>query len=425
MSAKPLGAALALTGVVRSREHLLHLLAEAAELEHNLLCSYLYAAFSLKTELRENLLPHELIAVRRWHAAIMGVCMEEMTHLAQVANLMGAVGSRPHFDRPNLPVSPGYHPAGIQVALAPLDLETLDHFIYLERPEASDVQDAASFRPTVAFERRAEIGVLMPSAPDYETIGEFYDILSAGLDGLAEAMGAEALFVGPAEHQLHAEEIGSKDLLVVSDMASARRAIHFIVVQGEGSPSEAAESHFDAFSKIREELLQLTEERPLFAPSRPVARNPVMRRPLVEGRVHVRASPAAALLDTANAVYALMLRCLAAVYDISRSEAALRKALLGCATGLMKLLGAVSNELTQLPASAAGSPNAGVTFAMLRSTEGLAPGVSIAIVIRQRLALIEAQVPRLPISKALGEHWSARLATLGATLAEAVPAAAP
>ena len=34
---------------VRSREHLLHMLAEASELEHNLLCSYLYAAFSLKS----------------------------------------------------------------------------------------------------------------------------------------------------------------------------------------------------------------------------------------------------------------------------------------------------------------------------------------------------------------------------------------
>ncbi len=30
------------------REYLIHLLTEAAEIEHNLLCSYLYAAFSLK-----------------------------------------------------------------------------------------------------------------------------------------------------------------------------------------------------------------------------------------------------------------------------------------------------------------------------------------------------------------------------------------
>ena len=34
--------------VVGSREQLLHLLAEASEIEHTLMCSYLYAAFSLK-----------------------------------------------------------------------------------------------------------------------------------------------------------------------------------------------------------------------------------------------------------------------------------------------------------------------------------------------------------------------------------------
>ena len=89
---------------MRSREHLLHLLAEAAELEHNLLCSYLYTAFDLKQGIDEGLLDHGVAAVKRWHDAIRSICMKEMTHLAQVSNLMVAVGSRPHFDRPNLPV---------------------------------------------------------------------------------------------------------------------------------------------------------------------------------------------------------------------------------------------------------------------------------------------------------------------------------
>ncbi|HSO41822.1 MAG TPA: ferritin-like domain-containing protein [Rhodospirillales bacterium] len=35
--------------LVGDREQLFHLLAEAAEIEHTLMCSYLYAAFSLKT----------------------------------------------------------------------------------------------------------------------------------------------------------------------------------------------------------------------------------------------------------------------------------------------------------------------------------------------------------------------------------------
>ena len=195
---------------IRSREHLLHLLAEAAELEHNLLCSYLYAAFSLKQGLDEDLEPHELEAVGRWRGGIMKVCLEEMTHLAQVANLMVAVGSRPHFDRPNLPVAPGYHPARIQVALTPFDLETLDHFIFLERPEASTLEDAASFRADDNYVRQPETGILMPSAPDYATIGEFYALLGDGLTALAAEMGEAALFIGPAGCQLQPAEIRSK-----------------------------------------------------------------------------------------------------------------------------------------------------------------------------------------------------------------------
>ncbi len=122
-----------------SREQLFHLLAEAAELEHNILCSYLYAAFSLKNREEEDVTAAELAAIGRWRLDLMGLCVEEMVHLAQVCNLMVAVGARPHFNRPNLPVAPGYHPAGVTVALAPFGLDTLEHFIFLERPEEIEV----------------------------------------------------------------------------------------------------------------------------------------------------------------------------------------------------------------------------------------------------------------------------------------------
>src|SRR5687767_15195111 len=41
------------------REQLIHVLTEAAEIEHNLLCSYLHAAFSLKRGIAEGLTPTE------------------------------------------------------------------------------------------------------------------------------------------------------------------------------------------------------------------------------------------------------------------------------------------------------------------------------------------------------------------------------
>ena len=76
-----------------TRERLLHLLAEASELEHNLLCSYLFALFSLKRRADEQLTAEEFQAVRRWRMALLAVCTEEMIHLTQVANLTAALGA--------------------------------------------------------------------------------------------------------------------------------------------------------------------------------------------------------------------------------------------------------------------------------------------------------------------------------------------
>lgn len=99
--------------LVDTREQLLHLLAEASEFEHNLLCCYLYAAFSLKRQGSCDLSHIEVQAVERWREAVMGVAVEEMTHLLLVGNLAVSIGGDVHLNRPNLPVAEGYHPAGI------------------------------------------------------------------------------------------------------------------------------------------------------------------------------------------------------------------------------------------------------------------------------------------------------------------------
>ena len=105
--------------VIGSREQVLYLLAEAAEIEHTLLCSYLYAAFSLKPATASGLLAREAEAVERWRQTIMGVAIEEMGHLLLVSNLLVAVGGRPHFARPNFSVRPGDFPSGVVLRLTP------------------------------------------------------------------------------------------------------------------------------------------------------------------------------------------------------------------------------------------------------------------------------------------------------------------
>jgi len=63
------------------REYLIHLLTEAAEIAHNLLCSYLYAALSLKRGRESS--AAESTALDGWRKTIMDVAIEEMGHLAR------------------------------------------------------------------------------------------------------------------------------------------------------------------------------------------------------------------------------------------------------------------------------------------------------------------------------------------------------
>ncbi len=138
--------------VIEHREALIYMLCEAAELEHGIMCGYLYAAFSLKQSAREGLTATEAEAVQRWRKHIFHIAAQEMLHLSLVQNLLSAIGAAPHLSRPNFPQPASHYPAGVHLALLPFGEEALRHFMFLERPEGMDIADAAGM---AAFEKAA------------------------------------------------------------------------------------------------------------------------------------------------------------------------------------------------------------------------------------------------------------------------------
>src|SRR6516164_2605528 len=66
------------TIVVGDRKELTYLLSQAAELEHGLMCEYLYASFSLKSTAGPGLRSDQLAAVERWRGMILGIAGQEM-----------------------------------------------------------------------------------------------------------------------------------------------------------------------------------------------------------------------------------------------------------------------------------------------------------------------------------------------------------
>ncbi len=353
--------------VIENREELIYLLTEAAEIEHGLMCCYLYAAYSLRVN--DETLPVDMRQMLgRWRKVIVDIAKDEMIHLAIVSNLLAAVGSAPHFARANFPVARGYHPAGIIVSLAPFDCGTLDHFIYLERPEGVAMPDGAGFVP-FDYRRGLRNGRLVPSAQDYATVGHLYRGIRGGFASLSQSLGEGALFVGDHRIQVGGDQFPMLGLSKVRGLEDAGVAIDTIVNQGEGAKRDDASSHYRRFLQVRDEYQAILARDPSFVPARPVARNPVMRHPAnPQDLVWIDAEPAATLLDLGNAAYSLMLRSLGAVFAPISLDDDVKSAVTELTLLSMRIIAPIAEHLTTLPASHdAPGIHAGLTFTMSRS----------------------------------------------------------
>lgn len=387
-----------------NREELLARLAEAAEVEHNLMCVYLYAAFSLKTDDADGLKPHQLDATRRWRREIFAVAHEEMVHLLLVANLMSALGGAAHFGRLNFPISPGSLPADMQVRLAPFTRETLQHFVWLERPEDVDEPMGEGFEPSQQYRRGVDGAErLMPHAIDYATVGRLYAQIEIDLDALVERLGEDALFIGDRDGQIDKRFVGLDGVTKVICAKTAHEAIQGIVAQGESARDPTMRSHYKRFCAIRSEYGALLAEDKDFVPGRPAASNPVMRRPPTpEGKVFIEAPEAAAVVDLANAIYAQMLRLLIQAFGRVGPEAE-KAALIDGAVDLMFALTPAAEHATTLPArNGDASCHAGMSFATIRSLSPIPYGPAEWRMLAERMALladgaarIAGQAPRL------------------------------
>lgn len=391
---------------VNDREQLIYLLTEAAEVEHGLMCSYLYAAWSLKQGKEEGINDAQCHAVNGWRASIQGVAMEEMLHLALVNNLLISLGSPPHFSRPNFPVPPGYHPSNIVARLTPFTRDTADHFVYLERPEGMDLPRAKSFESQLDYERYTGPPRITPTAEEYDTVSHLYRGIEDGLQRLAQTLGEDALFLGDPAAQMHKDVLPLDGLIAVTNLHSALAAVATIIEQGEGGRRDAEDSHYARFCAIRDEYDALLAQDPGFRPHREAASDPVMFRP-IDGRpvVHVTAYPATDVLDVANAAYGLMLRFLASGFSMTGGSPATRKANIESAIDIMSVLKALGTLLTTLPADNKG-PHAGMNFHLPRSTLALPQSHAAATMLSERASEI-----------------AAALRTLGALAGDAAPLA--
>ena len=259
-------------GGLEHREALIYTLGKAAELEHLIMLQYLFAAFSLKQRVDEGLTPETLSSVNRWRSTLLSIGEQEMLHLALVQNLLTAVGAAPRLARPNFPMPAYSYPAGVRIELVPFGEAALRHFAFLERPEGMAIDDAEGFE---AIEQAValthdEQDEIVPHLQEFDTIGQLYRSIQAGLENLATRLGPERLFIGPSRAQATEQHFRWPELVAVTDLASARQAIDTIVEQGEGARGEWRDAHFGRLLGILDEYLDARRADPEFEPTRPV-----------------------------------------------------------------------------------------------------------------------------------------------------------
>jgi Ferritin-like len=339
--------------VVEDRKELTYLLCQAAELEHAVMCEYLYAAFSLKSTAGPGVRDDQLEVVERWRRVLLDIAREEMLHWAVVQNLLTAVGSAPYVSRPHMPHQAKGYPPGVQFRLLPFGEAALQHFVYFERPEGVDRANAEGFEvagPPLVPMTPEEI---VPRGQDFATQGHLYRSVESGFAHLADTLGEGRLFIGPAFQQADETAFGWPDLGPITDLEGANRALERIVEQGEGATGDWETAHYGRFLDMLENYLAMRKEDPGFEPAHPVIAAGMRGVEGIEPDVYITDPITGGCSDLFNAVYELLLQMIARYFAFGHETPQQRQILANAAVGLMfRAIKPLGLMLARLPVGA-------------------------------------------------------------------------
>ncbi len=331
--------------IIQSRSDLMSLLTEACELEHGLACSYLYSAFTLKQSVYENDLTWQQFQfVRKWAGQLYFIASQEMMHLSQVWNLLTAIGGTPYYMRPNFPQGHRYYPIDLPLKLEPYGKKALKRFTFYELP---------THVSNIEFLER-EFNISKEKIDIAFTVGKLYTMIREGFNNISENL----LFIGKQELQVGSDVCHFNEIVKVTDLDSANRAIETIIEQGEGNSNDELDCHYGLFVKMDEEydtiLKESLIEKNRFAPARNTLDNPIT---LVQKNIgpstanpitDIYTNELAVLFDN---VYSLMLRILQYVFQSGPLPNNMQSILADCSIQIMtRVLKPMGEALTLLPA---------------------------------------------------------------------------
>jgi hypothetical protein len=386
--------------VIENREELVFLLSEASALEHMVMCEYLFAVFSLKSHTSEGVTPEQLAAINSWERIITHVATEEMLHLALVSNLLSSVGAIPFFMHPNFPCTSKYYPAGIQLALLPFGQHALQHFLYLERPEGIDLEDAPEFQVLAVSDSApfAEIHQIVPHTQNFMTVGHLYRSIEQGFRNLVEKYGEKQIFLNASGIQASQKHFGWPQLISVVDLESAMRALETIVEQGEGASGDWRNAHYGKFVQIVQDYQKFKAQDPTFEPARPVTAAFVHPTDNTDSNgIFITDSLTAGTSELFNASYEVMLQVLIRYFMHATETEEEQKILSQVALDMMfDVISPLGKLLTRLPIGLnLPGKTAGPSFEIYRTGYFLPQQRAAWVILHERLLELAVYVKNL------------------------------
>ena len=282
---------------LETRQELVDALHFASVLEHMLACEYLFASYSAKrvaqdfpgycgtNKANDAILRSHLDASRPWLSQINMIARQEMEHLGIVQNLLAAIGEEPFFWHPSFPVSSAETLLGAPFTLQRLDAETLQRFVWYERPNYLTPQFTDHFgdQSDTKLPRHEAMGSFIRTVKRKQltSVESLYEAINAAFTnhyGCSDFK-PENLYIGDTERQVGEDKFGYRVMMKsVTNQTEATAAINQILEQGEGigaQPLNEDPAHFQRYLDILQEYEQRKREHPSFDPALPVVNNPI------------------------------------------------------------------------------------------------------------------------------------------------------
>jgi chromopyrrolic acid synthase len=405
---------------IDTRDELVVALRQAAELEVAVMLQYIYAAYSIPNYVtgREYVqrglwTPEQLNLAcgdgQETHnygmrGVLLEISHEEMIHFLMVNNILMAMGEPFYPASPNFGEIDRYCPIDIDLALEPLNANSIHRFMRLEMPD---------FLAEELAEREVEDPLAKPAPSaiadrlhSYGSLSELYRQIRQAIEQIPDLFITKKAPAGGEHHLFLREDFNQHHphyQLQVEDVKSALFAIDLITEQGEGCDANSPKFDRSHYQQFRQMAAALAQQQFASDSNSPVPWNPAypaLRNPTLYARDHstsvVTAAETVTVMQICDECYFIMMQLMVQHFGLMPNGSLRRSKLMNAAidimTGMVRPLG----ELLMTMPSGKRGRTAGPSFNMT-TPPAYIPTPEIAYqAIARRFEKLSAQAQKCP-----------------------------